>query len=147
MSEKTKKIAGPWRVDVNIRHRMGADGNVVALVEMLADGDAYGWRAGNRRGVESASDKCYVNHETAVKAANAALVEHGYTLFESVATPDREEERKQWARAYKANKDVWMVAAIKKGDPAAERDERSAALQALRDLGVDVDALLGFSVG
>lgn len=142
----TKTIVGPWQIDANNRHRKGADGSVIATVRML-DGDGYAWTAGSKGGVESASDKCYVNHEIAVKAANAALVEQGYTLFESVATPDREEERKQWARAYKANEDVFIAVMFHRVDPAAERAERSAAQQALRDLGVDVDAVLKFTAG
>ena len=140
---ENQKIAGPWQINANDRKRI-ADGIVVAEVLMRPEDDGYSWRAGARRGVEKKSDKCYANHATAVRAANAALVEQGYALFEAIAHPDRDTERKAWARLHKATEGLWMAAAImRKDDAVVERAEQSAALQSLRDLGVDLDALLG----
>jgi hypothetical protein len=51
----------------------------------------------------------------------------------------REDERAAWARLVKAERDI---VDCQRGEIQGARAEQAAARQALRDLGVDVDALL-----
>jgi hypothetical protein len=58
---------------------------------------------------------------------------------------ERDAEQKAWARLFDATETLWCVATgamADRRDVAPEREARGAAKQALRDLGVDVDALL-----
>jgi hypothetical protein len=71
--------------------------------------------------------------------ASADLMEAARLMREA-----RDAERKAWARLYDANDDVWCQALgsmSDKRDVAPWREKREAAIQALRDLGVDMGAL------
>jgi hypothetical protein len=70
----------------------------------------------------------------------------------TLAAEERAAERKAWARFLKAERSANVAAEIARveGDEWAQRladanVEHALAKQALRDLGVDVDALLGES--